>query len=142
MPQRPPSYPPKQPSIPPFHPPSSQEPVTNLPQSSPAFLSWLRLSIYLSIVSVAIVISFHLKTQPTAVEKHFALPLGLIFWLLALACLASGFANYVKTVTRYSRKQALVQSGWKTQIVSTYPCTRIFGHLVGRKWVGRIREEC
>lgn len=29
------------------------------------FLSWLRLSIYMAIVSVAIIISFHLKHQPT-----------------------------------------------------------------------------
>ena len=86
------------------------------------FLSWLRLSIYMSVVSVAIVISFHLKSQPTSVERRFALPFGLIFWLLSLACLASGFANYIKTVTKYSTRQALVQSGWKTQVVSTSPC--------------------
>ncbi|KAL2051665.1 hypothetical protein ABVK25_008079 [Lepraria finkii] len=83
------------------------------------FLSWLRLSIYMAVVSVAIVISFHLKSQPTSVEKRIALPVGLIFWLLSIACLASGLANYVKTVTKYSRRQALVQSGWKTQVVFT-----------------------
>ena len=83
------------------------------------FLSWLRLSVYMSVVSVAIVISFHLKSQPTSIEKRIALPVGLIFWLLSIACLANGFANYVKTVTKYARRQALVQSGWKTQIVST-----------------------
>ncbi|KAF6229267.1 hypothetical protein HO133_007383 [Letharia lupina] len=83
------------------------------------FLSWLRLSIYMSVVSVAIVISFHLKSQPTSIEKRIALPVGLIFWFLSVACLASGFANYVKTVTKYSRRQALVQSGWKTQVVFT-----------------------
>jgi hypothetical protein len=31
--------------------------------------------------------------------------------------LAVGFGNYVKTVTKYSRRMALVQSGWKTQAV-------------------------
>lgn len=82
------------------------------------FLSWLRLSIYMSIVSVAIIVSFHLKSQPTTVEKRIAVPVGMIFWVLSMACMASGFANYVKTVTKYSRRQALVQSGWKTQIVS------------------------
>ena len=82
------------------------------------FLSWLRLSIYMSVVSIAIVISFHLKSQPTSIERRVALPFGMLFWLLSLACLASGFANYVSTVTKYSRRQALVQSGWKTQIVS------------------------
>lgn len=81
------------------------------------FLSWLRLSVYMSIVSVAIIISFHLKSEPTSIEKRIALPVGLIFWLLSLACLGSGLANYVKTVTKYSRRQALVQSGWKTQVV-------------------------
>lgn len=83
------------------------------------FLSWLRLSIYMSVVSVAIVISFHLKSQPTSLERRFALPFGMLFWLLSLACLASGFMNYVSTVTKYSRRQALVQSGWKTQVVSS-----------------------
>lgn len=82
------------------------------------FLSWLRLSIYMSIVSVAIIVSFHLKSQPTTVEKRIAVPVGMVFWVLSMACMASGFANYVKTVTKYSRKQALVQTGWKTQIVS------------------------
>ena len=72
----------------------------------------------MSVVSVAIVISFHLKSQPTSIEKRIALPVGLIFWFLSIACLASGLANYVKTVTKYARRQALVQSGWKTQVVS------------------------
>ena len=71
-------------------------------------------------MSVAVVISFHLKTQPTSIEKRIALPVGLIFWVLSIACLASGFANYVTTVTKYSRRQALVQSGWKTQVVSIF----------------------
>lgn len=46
-----------------------------------AFLSWLRLSIYMAIVSIAILLSFHLKLQPSALEKQFALPLGIIFWV-------------------------------------------------------------
>ncbi|KAL8672396.1 MAG: hypothetical protein Q9168_003135 [Polycauliona sp. 1 TL-2023] len=83
------------------------------------FLSWLRLSVYMAIVSVAIMISFHLKSQPTDIERRLALPVGLVFWLLSFACLANGFANYVKTVTKYGRRRALVQSGWKTQIVFT-----------------------
>lgn len=82
------------------------------------FLSWLRLSIYMSVVSVAIIISFHLKSQPSSIEKRMALPVGIIFWTLSMACLASGVANYVKTVKKYSKRQALVQSGWKTQVVS------------------------
>ena len=82
------------------------------------FLSWLRLSVYMAVVSVAIVISFHLKSQPTSVEKRIALPVGLIFWLLSIACLVNGLANYIKTVGKYARRKALVQSGWKTQVVS------------------------
>ena len=83
------------------------------------FLSWLRLSIYMSVVSIAIMISFHLKSQPTSIEKRMAVPMGMIFWTLSMACLASGYANYLKTIMKYSRRQALVQSGWKTQIVSS-----------------------
>ena len=76
----------------------------------------------MAVVSVAIVISFHLKSQPTSIEKRIALPVGLIFWLLSIACLASGLANYVSTVKKYSRRQALVQSGWKTQVVGIFFC--------------------
>jgi hypothetical protein len=47
-----------------------------------------------------------------------ALPLGVVFWALGVACLAVGFGNYIKTVTKYSRRMALVQTGWKTQVVS------------------------
>ncbi|KAI9847774.1 MAG: hypothetical protein M1838_000773 [Thelocarpon superellum] len=84
-----------------------------------SFLSWLRLAVYMAIVSMAIVMSFHLKRQPSPMERRMALPLGLIFWGLALVCLALGFANYINAVTKYSRRQALVQTGWKTQLVST-----------------------
>jgi hypothetical protein len=89
----------------------------------------------MAIVSVAIVLSFHLKSEPSALgkrwttciefgvdrlynaEKRFALPLGILFWLLAMACLISGLSNYINTISRFSSRQALVQSGWKTQVV-------------------------
>jgi hypothetical protein len=84
----------------------------------------------MSVVAVAIVISFHLKHQPTEIERRIALPLGLIFWFLSLACLASGLANYIKTVARYSRRVALVQTGWKTQtVIHLFFCTSIEGSL-------------
>jgi len=89
------------------------------------FLSWLRLSLYMAIVSVAIIISFHLKNQPSKLELRMAVPLGVIFWLLSLACLASGMATYARTIIRYSRRSALVQSGWKTEIVFTVVATAI-----------------
>ncbi|KAL4777126.1 hypothetical protein BDW60DRAFT_175570 [Aspergillus nidulans var. acristatus] len=80
------------------------------------FLSWLRLSMYLGIVSVALIISFNFKAQPTPLERRMALPMGIIFWVLSLVSLGNGLANYVRTVKKYSRKAALVQSGWKTQM--------------------------
>jgi hypothetical protein len=85
----------------------------------PAFLSYLRLSLYMSIVSIAIVISFHLKSQPSRLELRMAKPLGIIFWGLSVSCLFLGFGNYVKTVNKYSRRAAIVQTGWKTQTVSS-----------------------
>jgi hypothetical protein len=89
---------------------------------STAFLSWLKLSVYMAIVSVAIVLSFHLKSEPTPLGKsraNFALPLGIIFWLLSMACMLSGLSNYIHTISRYSQRRALVQTGWKTQVVFT-----------------------
>ncbi|PSN72843.1 hypothetical protein BS50DRAFT_671866 [Corynespora cassiicola Philippines] len=94
------------------------------------FLSWLRLSIYMAIVAVAIIVSFHLKTKASDVERKIALPLGLIFWALSVACLISGLANYIKTVTRYSQRAALVQAGWKTQVVFTVVATTIVAACV------------
>jgi hypothetical protein len=72
----------------------------------------------MAIVSVAILMTFHLKNQPSEIEKRFALPFGLVFWVLSLACLANGLANYLNTVKKYAHRRALVQSGWKTQTVS------------------------
>lgn len=94
------------------------------------FLSWLRLSIYLSVVSSAVLISFHLTSRPSKLERAIALPIGIVFWVLSLVCLVSGFSTYVRTVTKYSRKAALVQSGWKTQVVFTIMATVIIGCCV------------
>jgi len=94
------------------------------------FLAWLRLSMYMSIVSLALIISFHFRQQPSVLERRMALPLGIIFWLLSLTCLANGFANYARTVMKYSRKAALVQSGWKTQVVFTVIGTVILGSCI------------
>lgn len=89
------------------------------------FLSWLRLAVYMAIVSVAIFINFHLKHQPTPLEQSMSRPLGIVFWLLSLACLASGMANYMKTVTKYAGRRALVQSGIKTQVIFGVVATAI-----------------
>lgn len=72
----------------------------------------------MSVVSIAIILSFHLKNEPSHVELRMARPLGIVFWCLGLLCLVLGFGNYVKTVSKYSRRMAVVQSGWKTQTVS------------------------
>ncbi|KAL8738155.1 MAG: hypothetical protein Q9181_001013 [Wetmoreana brouardii] len=94
------------------------------------FLSWLKLSVYMSIVSVAITVSFHIKNEPSEIEERIRLPLGLIFWVLSFACLANGLATYVKTVTYYGRRRALVQSGWKTQVVFTVVASAIIAACV------------
>src|SRR5882757_9755440 len=77
------------------------------------FLSWLRLAIYMAVVSIAIFINFHLKHEPTPLEQSLSHPLGIIFWLLSIACLVSGMGLYMRTVTKYARRRALVQSGIK-----------------------------
>ncbi|KAF2202729.1 hypothetical protein GQ43DRAFT_391503 [Delitschia confertaspora ATCC 74209] len=94
------------------------------------FLSWLRLSVYMAVVAVAIVINFHLRSEPTDLERRTALPFGIIFWVLSVACLISGLANYIKTVTKFSTRAALVQAGWKTQIVFTVVATAIVAACV------------
>jgi hypothetical protein len=60
----------------------------------------------MSVVAIAIVVSFHLKHAPSELELK-----------MAVCCLALGSGNYMKTVTKYSRRQAIVQTGWKTQSV-------------------------
>lgn len=65
-----------------------------------------------------------------------AQPLGAIFWVLSVLTLCLGIGNYISmlgslfgephwllltaagTVNQYSRKVAIVQTGWKTQLVS------------------------
>jgi len=72
---------------------------------------------YLCIVSIAIVISFHFKHVPNELERKLSLPLGICFWVLSLTCLFAGLGNYIKAIRMYSKKTALVQSGPKTQFV-------------------------
>lgn len=85
---------------------------------------------YLAIVSLAIIISFHFRDQPSGLERRMALPLGIVFWVLSLTCLANGFATYTRTVMKYSRRAALVQSGWKTQVVFTVIGAVILGSCI------------
>ena len=87
----------------------------------------------MAVVSVALVLSFHLKHQPTDIELRMAKPLGAIFWVLSVASLILGLGNYIsksrqlymamcdaycaETVNKYSRRAAIVQTGWRTQSV-------------------------
>ncbi|KAF7547126.1 hypothetical protein G7046_g9104 [Stylonectria norvegica] len=59
------------------------------------FLSYLRLSVYMAIVSVAITLSFHLKSEPTHLELRMATPLGSVFWALSAMTLFAGLGNYI-----------------------------------------------
>lgn len=68
-----------------------------------AFLSYLRLSVYMAVVAVAIVLSFHLKTRATDIELRMAKPLGAIFWALSVACLLVGCANYIRELSWVGR---------------------------------------
>lgn len=71
----------------------------------------------MAVLSVAITLSFHLKHRATELERRVAKPLGAVFWLLSVAMLALGLANYVGTVNKYGRRAAIVQSGWRTQLI-------------------------
>ncbi|XXG98497.1 hypothetical protein Hte_004821 [Hypoxylon texense] len=90
------------------------------------FLSYLRLSIYMAIVAIAIVLSFHLKSQPSHLELRMAQPLGIVFWLLSLSCLVLGF----ETLDKYSKKVAIVQTGWRTQSIMSLIALSIVGTCV------------
>ncbi|PHH70922.1 hypothetical protein CDD80_5653 [Ophiocordyceps camponoti-rufipedis] len=81
------------------------------------FLSYLRLATYMAVVSVAMTLSFQLNQQPSKLERHMARPLGIAFWLLSVVTLFMGLGNYITTVNKYGKKAAIVQTGWKTQLV-------------------------
>jgi hypothetical protein len=49
----------------------------------------------MSIVAVAIVLSFHLRKTASDIELRMAKPLGAIFWALSVSCLGVGIANYL-----------------------------------------------
>ncbi|RMZ84848.1 hypothetical protein DV737_g1007, partial [Chaetothyriales sp. CBS 132003] len=91
------------------------------------FLAWLRISIYLAIVAVAILVNFHLKRQPSELEQRLSLPLGIIFGLLSAASLTTGVGIYMRTVTKYAHRRAMVQHGIKTQAVFAVLTLAIMG---------------
>ncbi|KAI1103117.1 hypothetical protein F4804DRAFT_244355 [Jackrogersella minutella] len=105
------------------------------------FLSYLRLSVYMAIVAVAIVLSFHIKSQPSDLELRMAQPLGIIFWLLSLSCLILGLGNYIKTLDKYSRKVAIVQTGWRTQSIMSLIALSIVGTCVVLLVIEKVRVD-
>ncbi|KAK0641639.1 hypothetical protein B0T16DRAFT_218653 [Cercophora newfieldiana] len=105
------------------------------------FLSYLRLSIYMAIVSVAITLSFHLRKTATEIELRMAKPLGAIFWALSVACLGVGMSNYINTVNKYSRRAAIVQTGWKTQTVMAIVALSIVGSCFTLLVINKLNER-
>ncbi|TWU76572.1 hypothetical protein ED733_007921 [Metarhizium rileyi] len=79
------------------------------------FLSYLRLSVFMAVLSVAITLSFHLNSKPTDLERRIAKPLGAVFWLFSLVMLGLGLANYISTLCCAPNS---TQTGWRTQLVS------------------------
>lgn len=58
----------------------------------------------MAIVSVAITLSFHLKTEATPLELRMAKPLGTIFWALSVMTLFAGTGNYISECGNEARK--------------------------------------
>jgi hypothetical protein len=56
----------------------------------------------MSIVAVAIVLSFHLRKAASDIELRMAKPLGAIFWALSVSCLGVGMANYTSMFRSFS----------------------------------------
>ncbi|KAJ3519557.1 hypothetical protein NM208_g14082 [Fusarium decemcellulare] len=105
------------------------------------FLSYLRLSIYMAIVSVAITLSFHLKSEATALELRMAKPLGTIFWVLSVMTLFAGMGNYITTVNKYSKRAAIVQIGWKTHAIFGVTAVSIIGTCLILLVIAKIRDS-
>ncbi|KAL5601194.1 hypothetical protein BROUX41_005999 [Berkeleyomyces rouxiae] len=105
------------------------------------FLSYVKLSMYITIVAVTIVLSFHLKSEPSELELRIATPLGAIFWVLSLAVLLVGLANYIETLNKYGKKAALVQTGWGTQLVIGMVGACVMGTCVALLVIESIDEN-
>ncbi|KEY74178.1 hypothetical protein S7711_00338 [Stachybotrys chartarum IBT 7711] len=106
-----------------------------------AFLSYLRLSVYMAVMSVAITLSFHLKHTPTEVERAMAFPLGTVFWVLSALVLLAGVANYIITVNKYSQKVAIVQTGWRTQLILGIAAVSIVGTSIMLLVITQMRRN-
>ncbi|KAG5922757.1 hypothetical protein E4U53_003668, partial [Claviceps sorghi] len=83
------------------------------------FLSHLRLSIFMAVLSLAITLSFHLTHQPTDLERRMAKPLGATFWALSLLMLVLGLANYIRAFSPAPRLPETLTMRRNGQQVST-----------------------
>ncbi|RCI09413.1 hypothetical protein L249_3689 [Ophiocordyceps polyrhachis-furcata BCC 54312] len=83
------------------------------------FLSYLRLATYMTVVAVAMTVSFQLNQKPSQLERRIARPLGIAFWLLSLVTLFMGLGNYIKTVNKYGQKAAIILALLAFSIIST-----------------------
>ncbi|PHH68849.1 hypothetical protein CDD82_228 [Ophiocordyceps australis] len=105
------------------------------------FLSYLRLAVYIAVLSVAITLDFHLRQRPSDLERRIAKPLGLVFCLFAFVTLFMGLGNYIKTLVKYSRKAAIVQTGWRTQLVLATLALSIVATSIVLLVVPRLRAD-
>ncbi|GAO49418.1 hypothetical protein G7K_3568-t1 [Saitoella complicata NRRL Y-17804] len=83
------------------------------------FLSWLRLSLTLTLVGLAFVLKFDLNAidEPSHEERTLALPLGYTFIALAILSVGVGLANYLRLLSLLVRKAAIVQPNkWITGV--------------------------
>ncbi|KAI9171110.1 hypothetical protein HJFPF1_00590 [Paramyrothecium foliicola] len=105
------------------------------------FLAYVKLSLYMAVMSVAITLSFHLRHRATELEQQIAKPLGAVFWALSVLTLCMGVGNYIKTVNKYSRRTAIVQTGWKTQLILGATATCIVGTCIILLVITKLRRR-
>ncbi|KAG8425242.1 hypothetical protein J3458_001967 [Metarhizium acridum] len=55
--------------------------------------------------------------------------------------LGLGLANYIKTVNKYSKKAAIVQTGWRTQLILGTLAFCIIGSSIVLLVITRIRHQ-
>lgn len=49
----------------------------------------------MTIIAIAIALSFHLQNEPTQIELRMARPVGLTFLVLSVLVLSIGVGNYI-----------------------------------------------
>lgn len=81
------------------------------------FLAFTRMSLYLGIVSLAFLTSFHLSHVPNEVERRLAIPVSVVFVILSLSTQALGIFTYFRTLKQYTERRIFVQHGRKTDFL-------------------------